>query len=122
MVTSSDAFTSSSQTSAINNNEVKTIQTIVAPIIPGAGWIFLLDSPLAASHIGTLINTSFSVGDPNLLLYRKASVGLLSNRNIRIKGDDSSTTSQFGAHVMVMKGATAYISGVQFARVGMHYL
>ena len=46
-----------------------------------------------------------------------AEVGLLS-RNIVIRGDAQSPSAGFGGHVMVMSGASARISGVQFLNMG----
>lgn len=47
----------------------------------------------------------------------RAEVGLLS-RNITIQGDAGSSTSRFGAHVMVMEGSTAHVEGVLFSQSG----
>ena len=50
-------------------------------------------------------------------LDQRAAVGLLT-RNIVIRGDSDSDSINFGGHVMVMAGAKAKISGVEFARMG----
>lgn len=47
----------------------------------------------------------------------RAEVGLLT-RNVVVQGDSASSASGFGGHVMVMRGGTAHVEGVEFYRMG----
>ena len=71
-----------------------------------------LTRPLAFDHYGEL--QSYAKGR---ILDERAEVGLLS-RNIVIQGDESTKTSYFGGHVMIMEGAVARIEGVELRDVG----
>ena len=51
------------------------------------------------------------------VLDQRAEVGLLT-RDIVIRGDASSDTNQYGAHVMIMGGAFARVQGVEFVKCG----
>jgi len=66
-----------------------------------------LDVPLAYGHW-----SADEFGVP-----QRAEVGLLT-RNIVVRGDDSSATSRFGAHLMVMGNAAAHIDWVDFRLMG----
>jgi G8 domain len=70
-----------------------------------------LDAPLANTHFGQLQTFEGKVLDS------RAPVALLS-RNIVIQGNPESTANKFGGHVMVMAGASAKVSGVEFVRMG----
>jgi G8 domain len=82
-----------------------------------------LNQALAYSHFGQLQTFEGKTLD------ERAEVALLS-RNIVIEGDDSSTTSQFGGHVMIMgalstvretqasKRSSAKLQGIEFRRMG----
>ena len=51
------------------------------------------------------------------ILDERAEIGMIS-RNVVIQGDESTKTSYFGGHVMIMEGAVARIEGVELRRVG----
>ena len=51
------------------------------------------------------------------LLDERPSVGLLS-RNIVVRGADDSDASAFGGHIMVMRGGSARVSGVELSKMG----
>jgi hypothetical protein len=70
-----------------------------------------LDQPLTNTHFGVLQTFEGKTLDA------RAPVALLS-RNIVIQGDATSSANQFGGHVMVMAGASAKVSGVEFVRMG----
>ena len=90
-----------------------------------SGRSVTLETPLSHAHYGEL--QSFDAG--KVSLDERAEVGLLS-RNVVIQGDASSTSSQFGGHVMVMGASStvvetnpahrssARVSGVEFRRMG----
>ena len=75
------------------------------------GRTFEIDDTLDYRHWGTIQTFAGREVD------ERAEVGLLS-RNITIRGDDSSETSGFGGHMMIMEGATARIEGVEFDNMG----
>ncbi|MGL4576086.1 MAG: G8 domain-containing protein [Burkholderiaceae bacterium] len=70
-----------------------------------------LDAALTSTHFGQLQTFEGKVLDA------RAPVALLS-RNIVIQGNAESTAAKFGGHVMVMAGASAKVSGVEFVRMG----
>ncbi len=74
---------------------------------------FYFQSPLAYVHYGDL--QYYDNG--TRVLDERAEVGLL-NRNLKIQGDSDSEVDGFGGHVMVMMGSKAYISSVEFYRMG----
>lgn len=80
--------------------EVRTIQAI-------SGNTLTLDAPLRYPHFGEI---TYGVD-------QRGEVGLLS-RNILIRGDDSSSSSGFGGHIMAMMGSTMRVSGVELYRMG----
>jgi len=84
--------------------EVRTIQAI-------AGNTLTLDAPLKYPHFGEV---TFGVD-------QRGEVGLLT-RNILIRGDDSSSSSGFGGHIMAMMGSTMRVSGVELYRMGQRNL
>jgi len=84
--------------------EVRTITAIV-------GNTITLNQPLAYPHFGEI---TFGVD-------QRGEVGLLS-RNILIRGDDSSSSSGFGGHIMAMMGSTMRVSGVELYRMGQRNL
>lgn len=51
------------------------------------------------------------------LVDTRAEVGVL-NRNIVIRGDEASTTTNFGGHIMVMAGCVAHVEGIELQRLG----
>ena len=104
--------------SALNPDEAEE-RTITAV----NGLNITLDKTLGFAHFGQLQTFEGKTLD------ERAEVGLLS-RNIVIQGDDSSTTSKFGGHVMVMGSSStaretnaamrssAKVQGVEFRRMG----
>ena len=70
-----------------------------------------LDQPLQHFHYGERQTIDGHTLD------ERAEVGLLT-RNIVLQGDSSSTSTGFGGHVMVMRGGTAHVEGVEFLRMG----
>lgn len=79
---------------------------------------FTLNTALAYSHFGKLQNYTHG-SNPNIKweVDERAEVGLLS-KSITIQGDESSVTSNFGGHVMIMATGKANISNVEFTRMG----
>jgi cell surface hyaluronidase len=88
--------------------EVRTITAVNSRTVT-------LDKALAYPHFG---QTQTYDG---ITIDTRAEVGLLT-RNVVIRGDDASTAAAFGAHVMVMAGGKARISGVEMYRVGQKAL
>ena len=76
-----------------------------------SGNTITLEGQLRYPHFGAI---TFGVD-------QRGEVGLLS-RNILIRGDDSSTSSGFGGHIMAMQGSTMRISGVELHRKGQRNL
>lgn len=75
----------------------------------------MLNSGLTYRHTG--VTKPYSGNGQSWTVDMRAEVGLLT-RNIKIQGDLASTTSKFGAHVMIMDSANAYFNGVELYRVG----
>lgn len=69
------------------------------------------DAPLQWKHWGRKQRFGGRVLD------ERAEVGLLT-RNVKIRGDEGSTGSGFGGHIMVMHGGNARISDVELTRMG----
>ena len=84
--------------------EVRTIQAI-------SGSTLTLDAPLKYPHFGEI---TYGVD-------QRGEVGLLS-RNILIRGDDSSSSSGFGGHIMAMMGSSMRVSGVELYHMGQRNL
>jgi hypothetical protein len=74
-----------------------------------------LDKPLQYLHYGSL--QTYTNGTKTWTLDERAEVGLLT-RNLKVQGDASSETNQFGGHIMSMDGCKAYLSGVELFRMG----
>lgn len=79
------------------------------------GAELVLSEKLDYRHFGEV--QSFANASRNWDVDTRAEVGLLT-RNIRIQGDNSSASSRFGAHMMIMPGSAGLVSGVEFLRVG----
>jgi G8 domain len=92
--------------------EVRRIQAI-------NGKAVTLASALSFDHFGQ--QQSFDNGRQTYVADTRAPVGLLS-RNITIQGAPDSASTQFGAHMMTMVTAKAYVSDVGFNRVGQKSL
>lgn len=75
------------------------------------GTTVTIDRPLQFFHYGERQTIEGRTLDEH------AEVGLLT-RNIVIQGDSSSNATGFGGHVMVMRGGTAHVEGVEFYRMG----
>ncbi len=101
-------ITSSSQD--YQEAEVKTIASI-------EGRAVTLTSPLSFRHFGEV--QVYSNDQRTWTADTRAEVGLLS-RNIQIAGDEDSAVQQFGGHIMVMSGSSAYLSGVELTRMGQY--
>lgn len=76
-----------------------------------SGNMVTLQSGLRFSHWGV---TETFAGKP---LDERAEVGLLT-RNVVVQGDEASLTSQFGGHLIVSRGGSAHIEGVEITRMG----
>lgn len=76
-----------------------------------------LNQPLTHLHFGLVSTYTKPLPHSVWGLDERAEVGLL-NRNIRIEGDGSSTTSGIGGHIMSMAGTQVHISGVELFRMG----
>ncbi|MFN2317094.1 MAG: G8 domain-containing protein [Gemmatimonadales bacterium] len=83
-------------------------EVVVASV---AGRTVTLTTPLKYAHWGTVQSISGKSVD------QRAEVGLLS-RNIVIQGDPLTSPSGLGGHLMVMRGSTARIEGVEFYLMG----
>lgn len=93
--------------------EVQTEQRTVTGI---DGATLELDEPLGYFHVGEIMTVD------GVKVDQRAEVARLS-RNIVIQGpegtlDEASPDYAFGGHVMVMSGGSAYITGVEFRRMG----
>ncbi len=74
------------------------------------------DAALQFPRMGELKN--YSNGIRSWTVDTRAEVGLLS-RNIKIQGDNNTTdANRYGAHIMIMNGATANADNVEFFRMG----
>lgn len=72
------------------------------------------------AHVAESHNFTFN-SNSALILNKRAEVGLLRGRTIRIQGDAQSSVAGFGAHIMMLKGSEAYVSGIELVNVGMYY-
>ncbi|MEL6236099.1 MAG: right-handed parallel beta-helix repeat-containing protein, partial [Pseudomonadota bacterium] len=94
-------------------DEVRTIKWISED-----GKHVRLDAPLEYSHIGVIEQHTNGKTGEDFREYdvdMRAEVALLS-RNVTIQGDTDD--DGYGAHTMVMHGASQHISGAEFTRVG----
>ena len=82
----------------------EAVITAAAPTVVG------LQMPLMHSHWGLLQTIAGREVD------ERAQVGLLT-RNVTIEGDAASSGG-YGGHVIVLRGGTAHVEGVQFTRMG----
>ena len=87
-------------------------ETATIASISDDGMQLTLTQPLTYNHYGELQNYP-----KGRVLDERAEVGLLS-RNIIIQGDESTKTSFFGGHIMIMEGAVGRIEGVELRDVG----
>jgi hypothetical protein len=78
-----------------------------------------LTEPLKYTHFGQ--QQTYSNGSKQWVVDTRAPVGVLS-RNIVIQGPEDASTTQFGAHTMIMSGAKAFFSDVSMRRVGQKNL
>ena len=101
-----------------DENEVRTVKAI-------NGSSVTLDAPLEYRHFGERMSFDNGKSGAEALSWdvdTRGEVALLS-RNIKIQGDDASPNPNFqnegfGAHLMVMNDASAYLAGVELYRVG----
>lgn len=110
VIAPSGAPSSASDVSFANKYDKRTITSIT-----NGNKDLGLNSGLAYKHTG--VTKPYSGNGQNWTVDMRAEVGLLT-RNIKIQGDLASTTSKFGAHVMIMGNAEAYFNGVELYRVG----
>ncbi len=82
-------------------------QAEVRAIAAISGNSITLDAALKYPHFGEI---TYGID-------QRGEVGLLS-RNITIQGDETSSQSGFGGHIMAMQGGTLRISGVELTRMG----
>ncbi|HET6227075.1 MAG TPA: G8 domain-containing protein [Bacteroidia bacterium] len=94
----------------MNKAEKRTITAV------NSSFTYTLDSTLANKHFGQLQSYSSTNGQ-SWTVDERAEVGLLS-RNLIIEGDASSSTSQFGGHIMVMQGGVAHVEDIELNRMG----
>lgn len=76
-----------------------------------AGVTVTIDKPLTKAHYGV----TQSLG--GVQLDERAEVALLSH-NITVRSDSASTAGGFGGHLIIVRGATARIEGVEFYLMG----
>ncbi|MFM2399957.1 MAG: hypothetical protein RL341_2114, partial [Pseudomonadota bacterium] len=88
--------------------EVRTVTAV-------SGRTVTVDKALTYPHFGQ--TQTFD----GVTIDTRAEVGLLT-RNVVIRGDDASAATGFGAHVMVMGGGKAQISGIEMYQVGQKAL
>ena len=103
-----DEIVITSTSDDMNQAEVRTIAAV-------NGRRLELDRALDYQHYGDV--QTFANEKRHWEIDTRAEVGLLS-RNIRIRGDEDSEDTRFGGHVMIMRGSTAVISGVEFYQMG----
>ncbi|MEB0136532.1 G8 domain-containing protein [Actimicrobium sp. CCC2.4] len=87
----------------------------VRRILSISGTSITLNAALTYDHFG--LQQSYNNGSKTFTADTRAAVGLLS-RNITLRGGGDSQATQFGAHMMTMAGAKAYVSDIGFNRVG----
>lgn len=95
-----------------NEAEKKTITAVSAD-----QKTLTLASALAWPHTGVQKTYTRTAPAKSWTADLRAEVGLLSH-NITIQGDAASDATNFGGHIMVHFGATAYISGAELYRMG----
>ena len=95
----------------------KEAETVTIKAINGR--IVTLTANLKYRHFGEI--QSYSNDERTWDVDTRAEVGLLS-RNIKVVGDTGSAAEKYGAHVMVMVGSEAYLSGIEMTRVGQYGL
>jgi hypothetical protein len=105
VIATTDAYGSST------TSEVATIASI-------SGNIITLTAPLTYTHGGDTYDLPFPTQTASLTLRKRAEVGLLSGRNIQIKGDATSPSIQYGVQVTALAGANVFVSGVEIALAG----
>jgi cell migration-inducing and hyaluronan-binding protein len=76
-----------------------------------SGATVAIEQPLKFSHWGTIQTIAGTQLD------ERAEVGLLT-RNIRIQGDDASTTTGFGGHIIMLAGSIGHIEGAELYHMG----
>ena len=96
---------------AIASSDYDPKQAEEAVVTAVSGPSVTLATALKTMHYGQL--QSFGTRT----LDERAEVALL-DRNIMIRGDDASNASGYGGHIMVMDTSSAFIGGVELARMG----
>lgn len=96
---------------AIASTDFNPLWADDAVITAVSGRNLTLATPLKYAHWGTVQTISGKTVD------ERAEVGLLT-RNIVIQGDPVTSPSGLGGHLMVMRGGTAHIEGVEFYLMG----
>ena len=94
--------------------EVVTV-TAVSP----DGLQVSFEPPLSYRHYGE--QSTYTNGVSSWTLDERAEVALLT-RNIRIQGDASPTSNEYGGHMMTMAGASIRASGIELFRMGQKKL
>ena len=77
------------------------------------GATVTLDRALAHRHWGTTQQIA------GVTLDERAEVALLTH-NVLVQGDSASEIAGHGGHIMVMRGGTAHVDGVELYRMGQH--
>jgi cell surface hyaluronidase len=93
---------------ASSDYDPKQAEEFVISAISGAS--VTLETPLKTMHYGQLQQFGTQILD------ERAEVALL-DRNITIRGDDLSTGG-YGGHIMIMDTGSAFVGGVELARMG----
>lgn len=87
----------------------------IRTVVRVKGRSLTLDRPLDFYHHGEIERYSNARGE--MILDERAEIAILS-RTITIQGDESSVSSGFGGHIIVMKGSPAKLSDVRLYRMG----
>jgi cell surface hyaluronidase len=98
-------------TIAIASSDFDPNQAEEAVISAISGPTVTLASALKTMHYGQLQTFGSTTLD------ERAEVALL-DRNITVRGDETSSTSGYGGHIMVMDDSSAFVGGVELARMG----
>ena len=101
-----DRIVLASSTTDQNEAEAATVRA-------ADGATLQLDRALAHQHWGTVQQIA------GVTLDERAEVGLLTH-NIVVQGDSASEIAGHGGHIMVMRGGTAHVDGIELYRMGQH--
>ncbi|GLI70486.1 hypothetical protein VaNZ11_015368 [Volvox africanus] len=98
-------------------------EAVVQQIVPQSGDVvqLVLDTPLSYTHLGAVVQPPSS-SQPALPLDMRAMVAVLS-RNVRVRGDETSVDTMYGAQMFIhtpadLPRAVVQLSDVEFVHMG----